>query len=140
MFNLKKKSSVGNARLVLFCQKMLGWTLIGFSLKNKKCSVELGFDLIFKKYSVLLYRFCHYFQKMIGWFLIGWEIFSKNARLAFNRFCAFFEKMIGFSIIGFTSFLKKCSVLDYRFCNRSFLKMIGLKTDNPKQSIFPKKR
>ena len=59
---------------------------------------------------------------MIGWFLIGWEIFSKNARLAFNRFCAFFEKMIGFSIIGFTSFLKKCSVLDYRFCNR---KMIG---------------
>ena len=62
---------------------------------------------------------------MIGWFLIGWEIFSKNARLAFNRFCAFFEKMIGFSIIGFTSFLKKCSVLDYRFCNRSFLKMIG---------------
>ena len=96
------------------------------TLSGKKNTIPLlGFDFIFKKYSVLLYRFCHYFQKMIGWFLIGWEIFLKNARLGFNRFCDFFEKMIGFSIIGFTSFLKKCSVLDYRFCNRSFLKMIS---------------
>ena len=103
------------------------WMLIGSgSIFQKLLSFSLlGFDLIFKKYSVLLYRFCHYFQKMIGWFLIGWGIFLKNARLGFNRFCVFFEKMIGFSIIGFTSFLKKCSVLDYRFCNRSFLKMIG---------------
>ena len=94
--------------------------------QGKKNTIPLlGFDFIFKKYSVLLYRFCHYFQKMIGWFLIGWEIFLKNARFVLIGFVIFFEKMLGFSIIGFTTFLKKCSVLDYRFCNRSFLKMIG---------------
>ena len=81
-------------------QKILGFSLFGFSF-------------IFKKYSVLVYsvkplfsknirlqfiRFCLYFQKILGWILFGWEIFLKNIR---------------FVLFGFAIFLKKCSVFGY---------------------------